>query len=144
MIKMQYGKLALLVLSILTPIAPVSAVVNITYTQATSNATPLPLVIFIAILGIALLLLSFLLRMNQGADVVAVVAPFPLFVSAWQFLSIDMVSGYGVVSTTVYESHTWYTMYPETIIMFVLFGISLLNVYRIVMQIRPTKRDDDE
>lgn len=140
---MQYGKLSLLILCSLI-ITPVSADVNVTYTQAASNATPLYLVLFIATLGIALLLLSFLLRMNQGADVVAVVAPFPLFVSAWQFLSIDVVSGYGIVSTTVYESHTWYTMYPEAIVMFVLFGISLLNIYRIVMQIKPREEVEEE
>lgn len=137
-------RLWLLPLFIFALVLPANAEVDVTYTQATANATPLSLVIFIAILGIVLLLLSFVLRMNQGADVVAVVAPFPLFISAWQFLSIDVVSGYGVVSTTVYESHTWYTMYPEAIIMFVLFGVSVLNIYRVIMQFSPTKRDDDE
>lgn len=128
-------------LLIVALIPSVSAEVNITYTQATSNATPLLLVLFIAAVGISLLLLSVLF--HKCPAIVAIVSPFPLFVSAWQFLSIDNVSGYGVVGAIVYESHTWYTMYPEAIIMFVLFAISVLNVYRVVMQINP-KEDDDE
>lgn len=134
-------------------VCQVSAVVNVTYNQSFTNASPMELVLFVASLGILLLILSFVLRIDQGSDVVAVISPFPLLISAWQFLSIDVVSGYGVVTNStsisdsiVFESHTWYTMYPEAIIMLVLFGISVLNIYRIVIQYRKPQdsEGDDE
>jgi glucan phosphoethanolaminetransferase (alkaline phosphatase superfamily) len=136
----------LVILLILLLVCPVlgtndSIQYNISYTSSQPNAAPLPIALFTAIFGIALLLLSVLLRVDQGADIIAIMATFPLLVAAWQFLTVDIVTGFGTWGMLVNESnqygmlekHTIYTMYPVAIILLVLFVISLFNVYRIVM-----------
>lgn len=114
---------------------------NVSYSTAQPNATPIALPIVFAIIGGGLILLSFMLRSDQGSAVLAIVAVPAILISGWKFLNIDIVTGYGAMGLTsatgdytfaIMESHTIYQMYPEAIFMLVLFGISLLNVYRVI------------
>lgn len=113
---------------------------NVSYANAPANAVPIALPIFLAILGIVFLLLSFAIQPSQGQDVIAWMTPIPLLISAWRFLNIDIVTGYGTTiaettttnfTSSLLESHMIYAMYPESVFIFILFIISLLNIYRV-------------
>lgn len=123
-----------------------TAIQNITYTQSTNNATPLTVALFVALIGIAALIGSIMLSRDISGVIMAVIAPFPLIIAAWQFMTIDIVTSYGssAISTNyaLMENHTIYTMYSVSIIMLVLFGISVLNIYRIIMASRVGSEED--
>lgn len=128
-------------------VSSLSTASNVTYTYSKDNATPLNVALFVAAIGITALLGSLLLSREVSGVIMAIIAPFPLIVAAWQFMSIDIVTSYGssAISTTyaLMENHTIYTIYPVSIIMLVLFGISVLNIYRIIMAARPDREDED-
>lgn len=119
--------------------APPSPPANNTagYTNGAPNAVPLAIVIFIAIVGGLCLAIAVFVRPESGGDVFAVIAPFPLLISAWQFLFVDIISDGPPVS------HTIYAMYPEAAIMLVVFGISILNAYRVIMLTRNNSSNED-
>ena len=115
-------------------------VTNSSYVNGQAGLTPLAIVIFFAIIGIALLILSFLVPPEKGGSVLGIMSPVALLVAAYKMLSIDIVTGYGVVSSAtefgVIENHTIYQMYPEAVVLLIIFVISLLNVYRVIMASR--------
>lgn len=124
-----------------------TAIQNITYTQSENNATPLNVALLVAIIGMGALLGSLIFFREVSGVILAIIAPFPLIVAAWQFMTIDVVTSYGAaaISTTyeLMENHTIYTIYPVSIIMMVMFGISVLNIYRIVMASRVESEEED-
>ena len=121
---------------------------NVSYSLASNSATPFVFWLFMAVLGLILLFASFILKTEQGNDICAIMAPFPILITAWQSLSIDVIGGYGVAgilaNDTVTKSsvdvmRTWVLMenhiiYSEVLISLfygLLFIVSLLNIYRI-------------
>jgi len=128
-----------------------SAHYNVSYANAPANATPMEMPMFFAVLGIALLIGSFMVSTSQGSDVIALMSPLPLLISAWQFLHVDVVTGYGTTIaeytglptvSTMMESHMIYQMYPQALILFIFFLISLLNLYRVIMSPKYEKDPD--
>jgi hypothetical protein len=99
---------------------------NVTYSAGVPNSVPIEIILFIAVIGIALLILSVIIR-NDIGDIFAILSPIVFLISAWQFLVVDVISDYGII-----HSHTVYSMYPESVFMLILFGISVLNIYRIM------------
>ena len=108
------------------------------------SAVPLESVLWLASLGIILLVLSFFARPDQCNDILAIMAVFPLGVASWRFLTIDIVtSGVGAtfnprnnVENSVFmlmEQHSSTALYHEAVMCGVFFIIAILNVYRIIL-----------
>jgi hypothetical protein len=123
-----------------TPIINDPAHYNISYSLATSSATPFPLWLFVAMLGLTLLFASFVLKLEQGNDVCALIAPLPILITAWQSLSIDIAGGAGVAALSngtntwvLMENHIIYSPVILAVFFGLLFIISLLNIYRIYL-----------
>jgi len=110
---------------------------NVSYKQANGNFTPFSVWIFVACAGFYLMLISFLAKAEQNADIFAYLAVPALGLAAYQSLSLDVITGSGVTSQAgkyvLMENHTIYSITGVTIIFVILFIVSLLNVYRVVM-----------
>jgi hypothetical protein len=114
---------------------------NLSYSLATNSATPFPLWLFVAMLGLTLLFASFVLKAEQGNDVCALIAPLPILITAWQSLSVDIAGGAGVAALSDGTTNTWVLLENHIIyspvILAVFFGllfiISLLNIYRVYL-----------
>jgi hypothetical protein len=128
------------------------ATTNVSYVNSQGPATPLPIAAGVAIIGIILLAVSIVMRPESGADIFSVLSIPPLLISMWQFLSIDIVTGFGVTSqpicdTSVYETgrfvlmenHTIYASWSVSLMLFIFFIISVLNVYRVLTMIRASE-----
>lgn len=165
------NKLLLLLVALLLCISPIAATnanfsvvfgpddlatANVTYINSQGLATPLPVAAGVAILGIIMLVLSIMYKPENGADILSILSVPPLLISAWQFLSIDIVTGYGVTSQAIcdmaipesarfvlMENHTIYALYPVSILLIVLFVIAILNVYRVLMITRLDMKGPD-
>ena len=162
-------KRILVLLALLLCVCPAMATFNITFTSddlvtanvsyipAQGSATPLPIAAGVAILGIVLLVISIVYRPENGADILSILSVPPLLVSAIQFLSIDIVTGFGVTSQqicdpVIYEStrfvlmenHTIYQMYYVTTILIIFLVISVLNIYRVLMMEKLTAERREE
>jgi hypothetical protein len=131
-------------------------VVNTTYINSQGLATPLPVAAGVAILGIILLILSIIYKPENGADIMSILSVPPLLISAWQFMSIDVVTAFGVtsqpMSSQIYketlkfalmENHTIYSLYPVSILLVILLVIAILNVYRVLMITRLEMKGPD-
>jgi hypothetical protein len=110
---------------------------NVSYKAGNSNFTPFSVWVFVAAAGFYLMLFSFLARPEQNNDIFAYLAVPALGLAAWQSLALDFITGSGVTSQNgnyvMLEQHTIYSITGVTIIFIILFIISLLNIYRIVM-----------
>lgn len=122
------------------------------------SAVPLEDVIWLASLGIILLVLSFFARPDQCNDIIAVMAIFPLGVASWRFLTIDFMS-YGVAGVAdakiqnrvfmLMEQHSSTALYHEAMICGIFFVIAIINAFRIILLNRQivsggSGGDDDE
>jgi hypothetical protein len=110
---------------------------NVSYKAAAGNFTPFAIWIFVAAAGFYLLLISFLTTQEQNSDIFAYLAVPTIGLAAYQSLALDVITGSGVTSQqgvfVLLEQHTIYSVTAVTIIFIILFVISLLNVYRVVM-----------
>lgn len=113
---------------------------NVSYTAASGNFTPFSIWIFVAAAGFYLMLISFLATSEQNNDIFAYLAVPTLGLATWQSLALDVITGSGVTSQTgsyvLLEQHTIYSITGLTIIFLILFIVSLLNVYRVIMMNR--------
>lgn len=122
---------------------------NLSYSWATNAATPFPLWLFVAMLGLTLLFASFVLKPDQGNDVCALIAPFPILIATVQSLSIDITGGAGVAALSNGAANTWvllenHIIYsPIWISLFfgVIFIVSILNIYRVYVNAKALKED---
>jgi len=137
-----------------TPTRIIPGSTNASYQPGAPSAIPLPIVVFVAALGIFLLVISIVFLPKSGSVIIAIIATMPLLISAWMFMYVDVVTGYGAIGLAVdnssnlmlMESHTIYALYTNAIIMLVYFGIAALNIYRVVMMTKVTSSeysDDD-
>jgi hypothetical protein len=114
-----------------------AAFYNVSYTAASGNFTPFSVWIFVAAAGFYLMLISFLAKPEQNADIFAYLAVPILGLASWQSLALDVITGSGVTSQAgkyvLMEQHTIYSITGVTIIFIILFIVSILNVYRVVM-----------
>lgn len=114
---------------------------NQTFVHSSTNTTALPFWIFITFLGLVFLAMSALLKQEQGIEMWALLAPIPLLISAWQSRAIEYVTSYGAVygnigsdpTFVMLENHTIYSEISITIVMGIIFLVSLLNVYRVLV-----------
>lgn len=153
------SKRILLCLSVLAILCPMVAAYDFTNIVNASNvdtyynvsrvanpvsAVPLESVLWLASLGIILLVLSFCARVDQCNDIIAIMAVLPLGVASWRFLTIDQItSGVGAtfnarnnVENSVFmlmEQHSSTALYHEALMCGVFFIIAILNVYRILL-----------
>jgi len=133
------------------------ATANVSYINSQSGATPLPIAAGVAIIGIVLLAVSIIMRPDSGADIFSVLSIPPLLISMWQFLNIDIVTSFGVTSQPVcdvslvetgryvlMENHTIYPSWPVSILLFIFFVISILNVYRVMSMLKTREGASDD
>jgi hypothetical protein len=110
---------------------------NVSYTSASGNFTPFSIWIFVAAAGVYMMLISFLAKPEQNADIFAYLSVPVIGLAAWQSLALDVITGSGVTSQAgkyvLMEQHTIYSITGVTIIFIILFIVSILNVYRVVM-----------
>jgi hypothetical protein len=110
---------------------------NVSYQKANGSFTPFSVWIFVACAGFYLMLISFLAKPEQNADIFAYLAVPALGLAAYQSLALDVITGSGVTSQAgkyvLLENHTIYSITGVTIIFVILLIVSLLNVYRVVM-----------
>lgn len=119
--------------------------INVSYRVADSNSTPFFIWIFVACIGFYLMLFSFLASSEQNNDIFAYLAVPALLLATYQSLKLDVITSSGVTSQAgnlfSSEQHTIYSITGVTIIFVILFIVSLLNVYRVVML---NRGDSDE
>lgn len=119
---------------------------NVSRVASPVSAVPLESVLWLASLGVILLVLSFFARPDQCNDILAIMAVLPLGISSWRFLTIDsVVSGVAGVPYSaasgltlngifmLMEQHTTVSLYHEALMCGVFFILAILNVYRILM-----------
>lgn len=119
---------------------------NISYVQMPVSTVPLVDVLWLASVGIILLVLSLLVGCDKCNDILAIMAVFPLGVASWRFQTVDIVesgvaSTYGTTTSPSLNEHVYVMMtqhnsvslYHEGIMCSVFFIIALFNVYRILM-----------
>jgi len=110
---------------------------NVSYKAASGSFTPFSVWIFVACAGFYLMLISFLAKPEQNADIFAYLAVPVLGLASWQSVALDVITGSGVTSQSgkyvLMENHTIYSITGVTIIFIILFIVSLLNVYRVIM-----------
>lgn len=108
---------------------------NVSYKMASSGATPFIVWLIVAAAGFYLMLISFITQ--QNSDIFAYLAVPALGLASYQSMALDVITGSGVTSQSgkyvMMEQHTIYSITGVTIIFVILFIISLLNVYRVVM-----------
>lgn len=119
---------------------------NVSYKAANGSFTPFSVWIFVACAGFYLLLISFLAKPEQNADIFGYLSVPALGLAAWQSLALDVITGSGVTSQSgkyvLMENHTIYSITGVTVIFIILFVVSLLNVYRLIMLNRDTSDDE--
>jgi len=110
---------------------------NVSYKTASGSFTPFSIWIFVAAAGFYLMLISFLTTQEQNSDMFAYLAVPILALSAWQSAALDVITGSGVTSQAgkyvLLEQHTIYSITGVTIIFIILFVVSLLNIYRVLL-----------
>lgn len=138
---------------------------NMSFTRDDNGSTPFILWLFVAVIGLALLIASFVLTTGQGAELIALIAPYPLLVTAWQSLAIDMITGFGVTSQVEWvgngsilfqkdampnineyvllENHVIYSEVLLAVFFLILFIVSLLNIYRLYLKAKTIEDDGD-
>jgi hypothetical protein len=132
-----------------TPIIEDPTHYNISYSLATNAATPFPLWLFVAMLGLTLLFASFVLKPAQGNDVCALIAPLPILITAWQSLSVDIIGGAGVAALSdgttdtwvLLENHIIYSPILLSMVFVLLFIVSILNIYRVYVNAKTLQED---
>jgi hypothetical protein len=110
---------------------------NVSYKSASGSFTPFAIWIFVAAAGFYLMLISFLATSQQNSDIFAYLAVPTIGLATWQSLALDVITGSGVTSQSgsyvLLEQHTIYSIPGLSVIFIILFVVSLLNVYRVVM-----------
>jgi hypothetical protein len=113
---------------------------NVSYVQPAGGFIPMSIWLFIAGAGFYLLLISFLATPGQNSDIFAFLSTPVLGLATWLSTSLDIVTGSGVTSQAgsfvMMEQHTIYNVPGLTIIFIVLFIVSILNIYRVVVMNR--------
>ena len=134
-----------------TPVIPATGTdttyYNISYMLASNSATPFAFWLFMAMLGLTLLFASFVLKEAQGNDICAIMAPFPILITAWQSLSVDIMGGYGVAVSgntwVLLENHIIYSQILISLLFALLFIISLFNIYRVWLNSKVIDSSED-
>ena len=129
-----------------------TVIINQTYTRSDNPNTPLVIFILMAISGIVLLGLSFIMKPEHCNDIMGYIAPIPLFFSAIMSLGLDIRTSAGVASTyadnttklLLIENHTIYTHPLVIIFLVIVFLISLLNILRVNRQHKELQFDEQQ
>ena len=118
---------------------------NRSYQMNTNSALPVVLFILVSCCGFYTLVFSVIASESQGMDLFGYVAVPLLGFAAYSSRAIDVITGSGVVVTqsgvVSLENHTIYSNPAITIIFIILFIISLLNVYRVIVISRGVDED---
>lgn len=137
---------------------------NMSFSRDDNASTPFALWLFMAVLGLTLLIASFVLTTEQGSELISLIAPYPLLATAWQSLAIDTMNGFGVSSQVewigVYtankgstpnineyillENHVIHSEVLLAVFFLILFIVSLLNIYRLYLKAKTIEDDGDK
>ena len=119
---------------------------NKSYQMSDNSSTPIVLWILLACAGFYLLIFSIISDQGQGSDIFGYLAVPILALAAWSSRALDVITSGGVTTSNgnivVLESHTIYSNPSLTIIFIILFLISLLNVYRVIVISRGSNPDE--
>jgi len=139
-----------------TPVIPATGTdttyYNVSYMLAQNSSTPFAFWLFMALLGLTLLFASFVLKEAQGNDICAIMAPFPILITAWQSLSVDIAGGAGVAAIggdvtntwVLLENHIIYSQLLISLFFALLFIVSLLNIYRVWLNGKIIESSEDK
>lgn len=120
---------------------------NKSYTMSDNSSTPFVLFILTACFGFYLLVFSIIATAEQNSDIFGYIAVPALGLATWMSRAIDVITSGGTVSTSsgivTLESHTIYSNASITVIFIILFIISLLNVYRVIVISRGAVDEDE-
>jgi hypothetical protein len=124
---------------------------NQTYTIYDQNYTPLIVYLFVAVIGLFFLMLSFIHYKNT--EIFAALAIIPLAFTAWGSLSIDMVlssgmAGVFIPSTSVnmwvlLENHTIYPSVVLSVIFLILSVVAFIQFIHELLQGRSIEDNDE-
>lgn len=109
--------------------------VNKTYSLSTGGSTPAVMWFGAILIGLFLILISFVPFPNGEEGLVSIMAWIPIAYAMYTSLKVDVITNAGtVVSTagvTQVESHTIYQFSNEAVILLILFAAAIGNTYRI-------------
>jgi lysylphosphatidylglycerol synthetase-like protein (DUF2156 family) len=109
--------------------------VNKTYTLDSSNSTPATLWVGAIVLGVILVILSFLSFPNGEEGLVSIMAWIPIGFAMYTALSVDSITNAGTVASSIgitqVESHTIYQFNLIAMLLMIFLAIAIGNTYRI-------------
>jgi hypothetical protein len=121
---------------------------NVSYKLGNASFTPFSVWVFVAAAGFYLMLFSFLAKPEQNNDIFGYLAVPALALAAYQSLALDFITGSGVTAHNgnyvLLEQHTIYSITGVTVIFIILFIISILNVYRLIILNKNTDETEYE
>jgi hypothetical protein len=109
--------------------------VNKTFTLNTGGSTPAVMWFGAILIGIILVILSFLPFPNGEEGLLSIAAWIPIAYAMYTAMKVDVITNAGTVvsaaGVTQVESHTIYQFNTEAIILLVLLAAAIGNTYRI-------------
>jgi hypothetical protein len=121
---------------------------NQTYNIYDQNFNPLPTYLFIGLLGIFFLTLSFLI--DRNTEIFAALSILPLAYTAWGSLSIDVVTSFGMsaLSDSGGAGNTWilmenHSIYPNIVLMIIFLILSVVAFMQFVHELMQGKTLED-
>lgn len=142
-------KCLFLLISLFLVVSPVSAsldkvipasdvaIYNQTYITHTGGTTPFVVWSGAILLGIILILLSFMSKMFPDGEegLISILAWIPITYAIYTGFAVDMVTGFGVTSQqgqyVLMESHTVYHFDAVVVCLFILLAFAIGNTFRI-------------
>lgn len=122
---------------------------NQTYTIYDQNYTPFATYMFIALIGLFFLIMSFV--MNRNTEIFAALAIIPLAATAWGSLSIDMVLSYGMSGLYVpnIPVNIWmllenHTVYPSVALGITFLILSVVAIVQFIHELLQGKTMEDK
>lgn len=128
---------------------------NQTFVISDRPFTPFPVWLIVIVLAFGTFFASLILKPEQCNDICAYLSPIFTAFGIYMSFGIDMVTGFGVASSSepdltppitttahewiLMENHTIYHPEPFIILLVIIFIISLANVLRVYLQHRELK-----
>jgi PKD repeat protein len=114
---------------------------NKTFNFYDQNFTPWPIYLFVAIIGLFFLTVSFIVRRN--AEIFAALAIIPLAFTAWSSLAIDMSQSFGMSGMLYNQTasgNMWmllenHTVYPSVVLAIIFLILSLVAFVQFINEL---------
>jgi PKD repeat protein len=114
---------------------------NKTFNLYDQNFTPWPIYLFVAVIGLFFLTVSFIVRRN--AEIFAALAIIPLAFTAWSSLAIDMSQSFGMSGMLYNQTasgNMWmllenHTVYPSVVLAIIFLILSLVAFVQFINEL---------